>query len=89
MSKEHKINGIICYNIDYKNCTKLLLHKQKTRNLNLFCENCDHILSPDCQAASCIFAYPGITGCSLEGDGPMAFDERETTATTAVVQQHE
>lgn len=35
------------------------------------------------------FAYPGITGCSLEGDGPMAFDECETTATTAVVQQHE
>lgn len=36
-----------------------------------------------------LFAYPGITGCSLEGDGPMAFDECETTATTAVVQQHE
>lgn len=33
--------------------------------------------------------YPGVTGCGLEGDGPMAFDERETTAATAVVQQHE
>lgn len=39
-----------------------------------------------CQA---VCTHPGVTGCSLEGDGPMAFDERETTATTAVVQQHE
>lgn len=42
-----------------------------------------------CYSVRLVFAYPGITGCSLEGDGPMTFDECETTATTAVVQQHE
>lgn len=33
--------------------------------------------------------YPGVTGCSLEGDGSMAFYECESTTTTAEVQQHE
>lgn len=33
--------------------------------------------------------YQGITGCSLEGEGSMAFYECESKTTRAVVQQHE
>lgn len=33
--------------------------------------------------------YPGVTGRSLEGERSMAFYECDSTATTAVVQQHE